>query len=143
MDNSADIPPYGHEDTTFRSLGGEDGIRQLVDQFYDIMSSKSAYARIFGWHPDADVSRDKLARFLCGWTGGPRRYQEKYGSISIPRVHEHLAVTEAERDQWLACMTEALEAQQYPDSLRDYMIEQLYVPAEHVRRVCEINADKS
>ena len=137
--DGSDQPPYGYKDTTYRALGEESGIRRLVNQFYDIMSSKPAYERIFGWHPDAAISRDKLACFLCGWTGGPRRYHEKYGSISIPKVHAHLAITEVERDQWLACMTEALDALQYPYSLRAYLIEQLSMPAELVRRVCESN----
>ena len=127
---------YGDGDTTYRALGGEQGIRRLVDQFYDIMSTEAAYKKIFSWHPDQASSRDKLARFLCGWSGGPRLYQEKYGSISIPRVHQHLPITETERDQWIACMTEALDAMEYPEALRQYLIEQLSIPAELVRRVC-------
>ena len=96
MDRTTESPsnhPYGHGDATFRAAGGEQGIRQLVDSFYDIMSEKPQYERIFRWHPDPHEARDKLARFLCGWMGGPRRYHEKYGAISIPKVHAHLAVT--------------------------------------------------
>lgn len=143
LNKGSDIPPYGHKDTTYRALGGKSGIRELVDQFYDFMSTKPAYERIFSWHPDEVRSRDKLTRFLCGWTGGPRLYQEKYGSISIPKVHAHLPITETERDQWLACMTEALDALQYPDSLRHYLLEQLSIPAEHVRRVCASSSENS
>lgn len=128
--------PYGQGATTFHAAGGEPGIRRLVDAFYDNMASNPAYARIHAWHPDEEVARDKLARFLCGWMGGPRRYQEKYGSISIPQVHGHLPITEIERDQWLQCMASALGEQPYPESLRRYLIEKLAYPAEHVRRRC-------
>ena len=131
------LPRYGDKDTTFRAAGGEAGIRTLVDCFYDLMSTKPDYRKIYDWHPDADDARDKLARFLCGWMGGPRRYHEKYGSISIPKVHAHLPVTVIERDMWLNCMSEALEEQPYPDSLKRYLREQLGVPAEAVRRTCE------
>ena len=131
---------YGEGDATFRAAGGEEGIRRLVDTFYDIMGSRPEYARIFHWHPDPIDARDKLARFLCGWMGGPRRYHEKYGAISIPKVHAHLAVTGAERDAWLSCMSEALAAQAYPDSLRRYLIRELAVPADAVRRACLQNA---
>ena len=87
-------------------------------------------------HPaDLTVSRDKLARFLCGWMGGPRRYREKYGPITIPGAHAHLGVTAKERDQWLACMAKALAARDYPDSLVDYLLTQLAVPAERIRQV--------
>ena len=108
----AEDPQFGIGDATFQAAGGEAGIRALVDTFYDIMSSDLQYRTIRSWHPDDNhVSRDKLARFLCGWMGGPRRYNEKYGSISIPHVHAHLDVTERERDDWLGCMAKALAKQ--------------------------------
>jgi len=86
-------------------------------------------------HPDdLDVSRDKLARFLCGWLGGPKLYNEKYGAIGIPRVHQHLAIATPERDQWLCCMQESVAEQPFDASFKTYLMEQLYVPAEAVRR---------
>ena len=125
---------YGTGDATFRAAGGEQGLRRLVDRFYDLMDSDPAYAVIRAWHPaDLAVSRDKLARFLCGWTGGPRRYTEKYGKISIPGVHAHLPVTGSERDLWLDCMRRALDDQPYPADLKRYLLEQLSVPAERIR----------
>lgn len=129
--------PYGQGDATFQSVGGEASIRQLVDHFYDIMASTPAYRRIYDWHPHDDVARDKLARFLCGWMGGPRRYQEKFGPISIPGAHRHLAISSVERDLWLGCMGEALERQGYPQELRQYLLEQFRIPAEAIRRACE------
>jgi hemoglobin len=129
---------YGTEDATFRAAGGETGIRQLVDDFYDIMGSGEEYRTIWSWHPPGnEISRDKLARFLCGWMGGPPRYNEKYGKINLPPAHAHLKVTAIERDQWLACMSQALHQQEYPDSLIEYLLEQLSIPAERIRVVCE------
>lgn len=131
---------YGVGDTTFQAAGGETGIRRLVDTFFDLMGSTPAYQTIWSWHPtDKESSRDKLARFLCGWTGGPKRYHEKYGSISIPKVHAHLNVTAVEKDQWLSCMSEALAQQPYHQSLIDYLLTELAVPAEHIRRHCAEN----
>lgn len=128
------IPRYGTGDATFQAAGGEPGIRSLVDAFYNIMAADAEYATILAWHPtDNTLSRDKLARFLCGWMGGPRRYQEKYGPISIPGVHAHLRVTERERDQWLSCMAKALKQQEYPETLVAYLLKHLSVPAERVR----------
>lgn len=126
---------YGTGDTSFRAAGGEAGIRQLVDTFFDRMGSDPRFVTINTMHPeDNEVSRDKLARFLCGWLGGPKRYQEKYGAIGIPRVHQHLAIKTPERDQWLTCMAESVEEQPFDPSFRQYLMEQLYVPAEAVRR---------
>jgi len=128
-------PQYGSGDNTFRAAGGEAGIRRLVDTFYDIMGREQKYRRIWDWHPeDNEVSRDKLSRFLCAWMGGPRRFSEKYGPISIPSAHAHLGVTEVERDLWLACMEEALRLQDYPESLVEYLLRELAVPAERIRQ---------
>ena len=81
-----------------------------------------------------NISRDKLARFLCGWLGGPKLYNEKYGSIGIPQVHAHLAIATTERDQWLTCMSESVAEQAFEPDFKKYLMEQLYVPAEAVRR---------
>lgn len=133
-----DEPQYGTGDASFQAAGGVDGIRQLVDNFFDRMGSDARFATIHAMHPeDKEESRDKLHRFLCGWLGGPRLYREKYGSIGIPRVHAHLAIATAERDQWLTCMSESVEEQAFASEFRKYLMEQLYIPAEAVRRRCE------
>lgn len=126
---------YGIDGASFQAAGGEPGIRQLVNGFFDRMGSDPRFATIYAMHPDdKEVSRDKLARFLCGWLGGPKLYQEKYGAIGIPRVHQHLAIKTPERDQWLTCMAESVEEQPFEPSFKRYLMEQLYVPAEAVRR---------
>ena len=128
---------YGIGDASFQAAGGQDGIFTLVDNFFDRMGSDERFATIWDLHPDdKDVSRDKLARFLCGWLGGPRLYNEKYGAIGIPRVHAHLAIDTPERDQWLACMTESVAEQPFAPEFKTYLMEQLFVPAEAVRRRC-------
>jgi hemoglobin len=136
--NSRSSTAYGTGDASFQAAGGEAGLRQLVDTFFDRMDSDGRFATIRALHPDdITVSRDKLARFLCGWLGGPKLYNEKYGAIGIPRVHAHLAIATAERDQWLTCMTESVAEQPFAPDFKKYLMEQLFVPAEAVRRRCE------
>lgn len=126
--------PYGQEDATFQALGGYEGIKHLVDDFYDIMASLDVSKKIFEMHPpNNEESRDKLTRFLCGWTGGPRLFKEKYGPISIPMAHQHLEIGTAEKEAWLTCMAQALAKQDYPQALQEYMILQLGFPAERCR----------
>ncbi len=132
--------PYGTGDASFQAAGSEAGLRKLVDEFFDRMGSDERFATIYAMHPeDKEVSRDKLARFLCGWLGGPKLYNEKYGAIGIPRVHAHLAIGTTERDQWLTCMTETVSEQGFAADFKVYLMEQLYVPAEAVRRRCAAN----
>ncbi len=129
---------YGFEDASFQAAGGEVGIRKLVDDFFDRMGSDSRFKVIYAMHPeDKEMSRDKLARFLCGWLGGPKLYQRKYGGISLPRVHEHLAIATPERDQWLTCMRETIDEQMFDPEFKTYLMAQLFVPAESVRRRVE------
>jgi hemoglobin len=125
---------YGERDASFRAAGGEAGIFKLVDDFFDLMEKDARFLTIRQMHPDdKDVSRDKLARFLCGWLGGPRLYNEKYGAIGIPRVHAHLDIETPERDQWLTCMSESVAKQAFADDFKTYLMQQLFVPAEAVR----------
>ena len=130
-------PRYGTGDASFQAAGGVEGIRRLVDTFFDRMGSDPRFATIYALHPeDKEISRDKLHLFLCGWLGGPKLYNEKYGAIGIPRVHAHLAIATVERDQWLTCMGESVAEQPFADDFKTYLMEQLYVPAEAVRRRC-------
>jgi hemoglobin len=126
--------PYGVEDASYRAAGGEAGIRKLVDDFYDAMDRLPEAPKIRAMHPeDLTVSRDKLARFLCGWLGGPKLYAEKYGPIRIPQAHSRFEIGSKERDAWLACMAEALRHQPYAPEFKRYLLEQLHVPAERSR----------
>jgi hemoglobin len=127
-------PQYGVGDASFQAAGGEAGIRQWVDDFYQAMETLPEVAVIRAMHPqNLDMARDKLARFLCGWLGGPRLYAEKYGSIHIPGAHSHLPIGTSERDQWMLCMQHALAKQNYADDFKHYLMVQLLVPAERCR----------
>lgn len=126
-------PLYGFSDTSFKTAGGEMGIRKLVDDFYRFMDELPEAAVIRAMHKtDLTESRDKLTRFLCGWMGGPSLYAEKYGSINIPRDHSHLPIGAHERDAWLLCMERAIALQNYPQDFASYLLAQLRIPAERI-----------
>lgn len=127
---------YGYQDTSFQAMGGEAGIRALVDIFYDKMESDKTAERIKDMHPpDLLLSREKLAAFLCGWLGGPKRYSERWGPIRIPRAHAHLRIGDADRDAWLMCMDHAVEQMDIPEDFRIYFKREIRVPADRVHAV--------
>ena len=128
------VRPYGEEENSFLSAGGFEGLQLLSASFYGHMDRLPEARIIREMHPQDQVeSIDKLARFLCGWLGGPKLYREKYGPIAIPRAHAHLAIGSPERDAWLLCMERALAEQPYADDFRAYMLKQLFTPADRSR----------
>ena len=127
---------YGQGDATYQAVGRAEGLRTLVNCFYDQMEVLSEAKKIRAMHPeDLLVSRDKLYCFLSGWMGGPRLFADKYGSIAIPSAHSHLVVDQAEGEAWLCCMEMALHKLNYPDDFRDYLLTQLKVPVDRIKRV--------
>ena len=132
--------PFGFMDNSFQSAGGYEGVKQLVDIFYDVMASLDVAQVIHNMHTEADViRRDKLTRFLCGWLGGPRLFADTYGPINIPKVHAHLTISEAERDAWLLCMEKALAKMPYDEAFKTYLLTQLKIPAERIRQVSQMS----
>ena len=125
---------YGDGDASYQAAGGEQGIRKLANAFYDVMAELPEAKVIHDMHGEnTDILRDKLARFLCGWLGGPKLFREKYGPIQIPKAHSHLAIGVEERDAWLLCMKKALAMQPYDESFKQYMLRELFRPADRSR----------
>jgi len=128
---------YGIGDGSYKMAGEIAGITDLVNQFYDNMDDFPEVKNIRSMHSnDLTESRKKLAYFLSGWLGGPKLYAEHYGSIIIPLAHRHLSVGVEERDAWLFCMEKAIDKQPYEESFKQYLLEQLSVPAERIRMAC-------
>ncbi len=120
--------------TPFELLGGESAVRQLVDRFYDLMDLEPAYARLRALHPETlDGSRDKLHWFLCGWLGGPQLYVEKFGHPRLRARHLPYSIGIAERDQWMACMKQAMRESNLDESMSVRLAESFFGTADWMR----------
>lgn len=120
--------------TFYEELGGEQAVRRLVDCFYDLMESNPEYADIRVLHAkNLRVSRDKQFAFLSGWLGGPPLYHERYGNPMLRARHLPFSIGERERDQWIACMKEAMGCAGVEQRAQDDILPALYRVADFMR----------
>ena len=128
MSESAPAP------THYELLGGDAGVRRLVDRFYDLMDTAPEATHVRALHAASlKASREKLYLFLTGWTGGPQWYVEQRGHPRLRMRHFPFAIAARERDEWLWCMDRALDEQPMPDDLREGLRRRLHELADHMR----------
>ncbi len=122
------------ESTPFEQMGGADGVRALVDRFYDLMDTAPEAVNIRALHARSlKVSREKLTMYLTGWTGGPPEYESRYGHPRLRARHLPFPIASRERDEWLWCMDRALDAHDMPAELRTFLKGKLHALADHMR----------
>jgi hemoglobin len=120
--------------TPFEWVGGEEAVRRLVDRFYDLMDLEPAYKELRALHPTTmEGSRDKLFWFLCGWLGGPQYFIEKFGHPRLRMRHMPFAIDTKGRDQWLACMKQAMTELEMDPVLIGRLEESFFQTADFMR----------
>ena len=120
--------------THYELMGGDEGIRRLVDRFYDLMDASPEAANVRALHAHSlKGSREKLYMYLTGWTGGPPVYVEKYGHPRLRARHLPFTIGARERDEWLWCMDRAVDEQSMPDDLRTALRQKLHELADFMR----------
>ena len=129
-----DTNPANPGPTPFEILGGEARVRALVDRFYDLMDLEPRFARLRQVHGSTLTdARDKLFWFLCGWLGGPNHFIERFGHPRLRARHLPFAIGREERDQWLACMFQAMEDEQVPEPLVSRLQKSFFDTADWMR----------
>jgi hemoglobin len=109
-------------------------VRTLVDRFYDLMDLEPEYADLRRVHgSDLTAARDKLHWFLSGWLGGPDLYIERFGHPRLRARHLPFAIGIRERDQWLACMNQAMVECGVAEDLRDRLLQSFFQTADWMR----------
>jgi hemoglobin len=121
-------------ETPFEWAGGEAAVRGLVDRFYDLMDIEPAYRELRAAHGSTlGDARDKLFWFLCGWLGGPAHYTERFGHPRLRMRHMPFAIGVLERDQWLACMDQAMRECALDATLRERLNQSFFQTADWMR----------
>ena len=135
-DNAAimQIQEKTHFETPFAWIGGETAVQALTERFYDLMDLEPAYAVLRAVHgSDLANARQRLFWFLCGWMGGPQYYTERFGHPRLRARHMPFAVGITERDQWLACMDQAMGETGVDADLRKRLNQSFFQTADWMR----------
>ena len=122
------------ENTHYERLGGEKSVRELVDRFYDLMDSRPDTHELRAIHAvDLSDARDKLFMFLSGWLGGPSLYIEKFGHPRLRQRHMPFSIGELERDQWMTCISQAMQDMHIDKELIKELYAAFYKTADFMR----------
>lgn len=99
-------------DTLYQRVGGETGVRRLVETFYDIVESDPVGRPVkllqLRGHGIPHARIDQF-NFLSGFFGGPRLFAERYGHSDVRLIHAHVEIDREARDSWLTCMDMAID----------------------------------
>ena len=120
--------------SAYEWIGGDAKVRALVDRFYDLMDLEPNYAHLRQVHGSTlESARDKLYWFLSGWLGGPDLYVERFGHPRLRARHLPFSIGIRERDQWLACMFQAMKETEVDPVLAERLEQSFFKTADWMR----------
>lgn len=96
----------------YELIGGEQGLRKLIETFYDIVEFEDAGSSLHVLHRRGHgVAHSRIEQFdfMSGFLGGPRLYVTHHGHSDVRYMHEHVSIGPSDRDAWLNCMSMAID----------------------------------
>ncbi len=98
----------------YEIIGQEQGIKVLVSKFYQVMETDPKAKECLLVHElnegkVDEETKEKFFMFLSGWFGGPNLFIENFGHPKMRARHLHVPISKIEKDQWLYCMSKALD----------------------------------
>jgi hemoglobin len=118
----------------YERIGGEPKVRALVQRFYQLMDATPEVQDLRKMHAASlKGSEEKLFMFLTGWMNGPQLFVEKFGHPKLRQRHMPFAIGDKERDQWMQCMTQALNDVVEDEALRKELLAAIGKVADFMR----------
>jgi hemoglobin len=118
----------------YERIGGAEKVRALVQRFYQLMDATPEVQDLRKMHAASlKGSEEKLFMFLSGWMNGPQLFVEKFGHPKLRQRHMPFAIGDKERDQWMQCMTQAMNDVVEDEALRKELIAALGKVADFMR----------
>jgi hemoglobin len=108
---SAKLEAVSSRSTMFERVGGEAFFEALTRRFYAAVAEDPVLRPLY---PDDDqgfeAARVHLMWFLIQFFGGPAVYRSERGEPRLRARHARFSIGPAERDAWVAHMTDAVRA---------------------------------
>jgi hemoglobin len=97
--------------TLYDRVGGRPFFEALTKRFYEGVAGDPILKKLYPSDPDAfEQARAHLELFLVQYWGGPSTYNEERGHPRLRMRHAPFVIGVAERDAWVAHITEAVKA---------------------------------
>ncbi|HEY0827958.1 MAG TPA: globin [Bacilli bacterium] len=118
-----------NNNTIYSALGGESGVRRLVELFYPKVQANPLIGPLF----PADILpvMEKQVMFLSQFFGGPTLYSDQYGHPMMRARHMPFPITPERADAWLGCMNSALAEMDLDEVVKAVVLERLKGTAHH------------
>ena len=112
VDKGKDIEFSNPTAEFYVAVGGEEGMKNLMYDFYDIIY-ESDIAHFFPQDEEEfHEVKVKNTKFFVQICGGPKVYESETGGMNLNefmiRLHDDFSIYEKSRYEWLGCMEEAL-----------------------------------
>jgi len=106
------------QETLYDRLGQRDGIRAVVDEFYDRLLADEELGPLF---EDADTERLRKTQtdFICEKAGGP----ETYDAAPVREAHLDVPFTPERIERAIELLYESLEAFDVPEEEADAVVQ--------------------
>ncbi|RAW45916.1 group 1 truncated hemoglobin [Halorubrum sp. 48-1-W] len=105
------------EETLYDRLGGNEGIRAVVDDFYDRLLADDELGPFFEG-ADMEKLRRTQTDFLCEAAGGP----ETYDAAPVREAHLHVPFTPDRIERAVELLYESLDAFDVPEEDADAVV---------------------
>lgn len=111
-------PPVAKPHPDFYKHTGEEGIRKLVSDHYDLLVS-SEIKSLFPQHPKAlDAAKKHASDFFIQICGGPQYFNMNRGAPMMVKRHAPFKITKQARIVWLECYRQLITELDIPDQFK-------------------------
>lgn len=94
---------------------GEEGIRRLVSDHYDLLSQSAVKGLFPQNEPELERAKKNAADFFVQVCGGPMYFNKNRGRPMMYKRHLPHKITVQAREVWLECYRQALQKQDIPE----------------------------